>query len=118
MVQLTIDLPNDQVVLSDFDLFQFCLMFCFIPSDERQERMFEEACFKERMRESDLQLDDLQSPALSRLRQQAEQSWQKIFNLSFWNTSLYGDPRRRTIQAAFWELRIEQVRKVQKFIAR
>lgn len=89
MVQLTIDLPNDQVVLSDFDLFHFCLMFCFLPSDERQERMFEEACFKERIRESDLQLGDLQSPALSRLRQQAEQSWQKIFDLSFWNAPLF-----------------------------
>ena len=99
MVQLTIDLPDDQVVLSDFDLFQ-------------------DACSRAGVRESDLQLDDLQSPALNRLRQQAEQSWQKIFNLSFWNASLYGDPRRRTIQATFWELRVEQVRKVQKFIAR
>lgn len=118
MVQLTIDLPDDQVVLSDFDLFHFCLMFCFLPSDEQQDRMFEEACSRAGVRESDLQLNDLQSPALSRLRQQAEHSWQKIFDLSFWNASLYGDPRRRTIQATFWELRIEQVRKVQKFIAR
>lgn len=89
LVCLEIEIPDEKVVLSDFDLWHFVLgdMYLF---DEDEE--FED-------------LEDLPE-------EKKEASWDKVF------VSKDSIAENTYIQATFWELRKEDVRKVQFFRAR
>ena len=47
-----------------------------------------------------------------------EASWERIFDLDHWTPGWDTPPEEQSIQAVFWELRLEQVRKVRHFIAK
>ena len=97
---LEIEIPDQDVLLSDFDAW--CMLLSdFLISDTEQEGCCLEAQY------------EALSP--SEKRRMKEKNWERVFNLSPLNN---GWARRGyEIQANFWELRLEQVRDVRFFRA-
>lgn len=97
---LEIEIPDREVLLSDFDAWCIILSDFLISDTEQEDRCLE------------AQYEAL-SP--SEKRRMKEKNWERVFNLSPLNN---GWARRGyEIQATFWELRLEQVRDVRFFRA-
>ena len=97
---IEIEIPDRDVLLSDFDAW--CIILSdFLISDTEQEGCCLEAQY------------EALSP--SEKRRMKEKNWERVFDLS----PLNSDWMRRgyDIQATFWELRLEQVRDVRFFRA-
>ena len=97
---LEIEIPDREVLLSDFDAW--CMLLSdFLISDTEQEGCCLEAQY------------EALSP--SEKRRMKDKNWERVFDLSPLNN---GWARRGyEIQATFWELRLEQVRDVRFFRA-
>lgn len=91
VVLLTVDIPDDQVLLSDFDLWHLVLNEHYIADNEED--------------------DDNRSHSVEEMHE----SWNKIFNVSAANP-YYSESL--SIQATVWELPMELVKKVEFFIAK
>lgn len=107
MVCLELEVPDEKVLLSDFDLWHFSLndwwlYDCFYPG------YGDEQCDK----------DHEWFDSLSKEEQMAEKekSWERIFNIEPFENDWIS--RGKYVQAVFWELKKEYVRKVQFFTAR
>ena len=97
---IEIEIPDRDVLLSDFDAWCMLLSDFLISDTEQEDRCLE------------AQYEAL-SP--SEKRRMKEKNWERVFNLSPLNN---GWARRGyEIQATFWELRLEQVRDVRFFCA-
>ena len=97
---IEIEIPDRDVLLSDFDAWCIILSDFLISDTEQEDRCLE------------AQYEAL-SP--SEKRRMKEKNWERVFNLSPLNN---GWARRGyEIQATFWELRLEQVRDVRFFRA-
>ena len=97
---LEIEIPDREVLLSDFDAWCMLLSDFLISDTEEEDRCLE------------AQYEAL-SP--SEKRRMKEKNWERVFDLSPLNN---GWARRGyEIQATFWELRLEQVRDVRFFRA-
>ncbi len=119
IVQLTIDIPDEDVLLSDFDLFHYVLNYWYLPIDEQDDILFEEEYKSLGFTLHDLQNFNIQSQKMNCLRKKITSSWNRIFELDKEDSSwLYGKNDKKSIQAAFWELRLERVKKAEIFIAK
>ena len=97
---LEIEIPDRDVLLSDFDAW--CMLLSdFLISDTEQEGCCLEAQY------------EALSP--SEKRRMKDKNWERVFNLSPLNNGW--SRRGYYIQANFWELRLEQVRDVRFFRA-
>ena len=97
---LEIEIPDREVLLSDFDAWCMLLSDFLISDTEEEDRCLE------------AQYEAL-SP--SEKRRMKDKNWERVFDLSPLNN---GWARRGyEIQANFWELRLEQVRDVRFFRA-
>ena len=97
---LEIEIPDRDVLLSDFDAW--CMLLSdFLISDTEQEGCCLEAQY------------EALSP--SEKRRMKDKNWERVFNLSPLNNGW--SRRGYDIQANFWELRLEQVRDVRFFRA-
>lgn len=89
IVLLTIDVPDNLVLLSDFDMWHCVLNQSYLPLTEE---------------------DEIDNPTVS----ETVKSWNKIFQIDvqteYWNTP-------KSTQATFWELRSEWVLKAEHFIS-
>ena len=97
---IEIEIPDREVLLSDFDAW--CMLLSdFLISDTEQEGCCLEAQY------------EALSP--SEKRRMKDKNWERVFNLSPLNNGW--SRRGYYIQANFWELRLEQVRDVRFFRA-
>lgn len=92
---LTLDLPEGQALLSDFDAWQLVLQNGYVADAVTEEEFL-------RLEE---RLDSLPPDALER---ETEASWQHVFLTGPLQTELV--TRGKYIQATFWEIRKEYVR--------
>jgi len=119
MVQLTIEVDDKDVLLSDFDLFHYVLNYWYLPSDEQDDICFEEEYKARGYLWHDLKDSSIQSKEMIILREKIVRSWDKIFELNREDDDwLYGSNNKKSIQAAFWQLRLEQVIKAKVFTAK
>lgn len=119
-VQLTINVPENQVLLSDFDMFHSVLNKSYLSVDEADDEAFDQEFAAAGYSWGEWQNVEIQTEAMQQFRRRIEQSWDRIFDLSNpqgddW-TVLPWD--RRTIQATLWEVRQEQVIKAEVYVAR
>lgn len=95
---IEVDVPDEEVVLSDFDLWSFVLINALISESEEENSLLEK-----------------HYDGLSPEQQQAfkRQNWERIFDL----TPLQNNcgTRGQWIQATFWQLKKEYIRKVRFF---
>lgn len=89
IVLLTIDVPDNLVLLSDFNMWHHVLNDSYLPLSEE---------------------DEIENPTTT----EKLESWNKIFQIdvqtAYWNTP-------KTTQATFWELQKEWVLKAEHFIS-
>lgn len=88
-VCLEIEIPDNKVLLSDFELWHYVLNNWYINNDEEDDKWFDNL-------PKELELNE------------KEKSWMRIFNTT--NSDF--------IQATFFELKIDNVKKVKHFVSR
>lgn len=118
LVLLTIDIDEKDVLLSDFDDWHCVLNYFYLALNEDDDN-----CFCERYEADGFKFHDLndfenKNPKLAEYRKEIERSWRRIFDLQKHTPNWDTPPHEKTIQATFWELKKENVLKVQHFIAR
>ena len=108
-VRLLIIKPKNEVVLSDFDLWHYVLNKWFIntggPEDIETERQL-----------NHYQKDFEQLPDY--LKQKVIKSWDLIFDIDLKIKDLTFPKYKKSIQATFWELHLDEVKKVDFFVAK
>lgn len=115
-VRLACEIPNDQILLSDFMLWHHALNYGYLSLSQAEEEAFE----------TELALCSLThtpSGPLSNpvFHQRILDSWQRIFDLeSVGNPDWLGDQTRdkKVIQGTFWQLSLDQVREITVFTSR
>lgn len=117
MVRIELELPDNQVVLHDYDLWHFPLNnFYLYENDEDDARI------DKWRKEHNIKLTGYQS-SNKEYQQILEQSWLKVFDLEWCKRSIqneqYGTYERgQCIQATFWILKLANVKNVKKFTVR
>jgi hypothetical protein len=109
-VRIELELPEDRVLLSDFDAWHCVLNRCFLSLREQEEEVFTK----------ELERTGVQQgwPYPEPFRSQVVSSWQRIFDLEAGDPEWWGPLSERSIQATFWELSLSQIRRVDTFTAR
>ncbi len=119
MVQLTVEAEMKNALLSDFDLFHYVLNYMYLPLDEKDDKIFEKEYESAGYSWSDLSNTLIENEVMLSLRDKIEKSWDRIFDLSKEDNGwLYGKLDNKTIQATLWQIRLEQVKKAEIFIAK
>ena len=104
-VRLTLEISSADILLSDYDDWHFVLWNAFLACTEAE-------CLEFERREKEL--------GKRTLRAEREASWERIFDLDTVRDAWRGGGGRDSlrVQATFWELRREQVRRVERFRAK
>ena len=108
MVCIELEIPDEKVLLSDFDLWHFVLNDWWLDNelfrDEYTEENYDknQKWFKELSRE--------------RQREEKEKSWEMVLNIEPFDSDWIS--RGNYVQAVFWELKMEWIKKVWRFKAR
>jgi hypothetical protein len=93
-------MPDDQVLLSDFDLWHYVLNRWYLPQRACERR------------------EEIRSTFLARSMDSRMQSWQRIFELDWYLKDVTSPRSKRSIQATIWQLPLSAVRSVAAFRAR
>lgn len=118
MVQMEIQIDSDRLLLSDFDRWVNVLNKAYIVEDESEwDRMDEEI---ERLGTDSYRLftELVNDTRLLPLKEKIMDTWQTVFQLDTHMESWDSPLDKRSVQATFWELRMEDVVKVENFIAK
>lgn len=103
MVCIELEIPDKEVVLTDFDLWWFCISDVWV-SDATNDKEWEER---------DTWYESLSKDEQERLK---IESWETVFDTHLdirpWHE------RGKWVQATFWELRLDCVKNIQYFTAR
>lgn len=102
-VCLEIEIPDDEVFLTDFDAWHFILNDTFVPKSENEKDW-----------EIEWDLYDKMNP--EEKEKYKLNSWNEVFNISPFENDWM--TRGKYIQATFWKLKKENIVKVQFFTAR
>jgi len=118
-VQLEIEIPDEKVLLSDFDVFHCVLNNRYVCSSEEESNKFDE-WYESMMIGYDAgKNDESQNEKLQMVINKIEESWAGIFDLTKEDDRwMYGKNEYKSIQAVFWELREDQVIWAREFIAK
>ena len=112
-VRIEFQKKRHEILLSDFELWHFPYSFkSYIPYSPVDEIEFEEKL-------KNLGLENTEFYQLpQKIKQEIKTSWQHCFNLNFYNADYYNITEKKSIQATFWSLSLDEVIKVDEFIAR
>lgn len=112
-VRLEIKKDNDSVLLSDFELWHTPLSYkTYIGDSEDDANKFDK--FLKLQGLGDMKFENLPD----KIKHKIILSWDKIFDLDF-DCEYYAQPKeKKSIQATFWKLKIDDVIKVDYFVAR
>jgi len=109
-VRIELELPEDSVLLSDFDSWHCVLNRHFLSINDQEDDAF--------ARELERAGVEWRWPYPEPFHARVVSSWQRIFDLEAGDAEWRGTLSERTIQATFWELAISQIRRVDMFRAR
>jgi Domain of unknown function (DUF3841) len=107
-VRMELDIPDDQVVLSDFMLWCDVLNKWYIANNLRDSNKFF----------ADTERMGMYDSWTRRLQIKAEKSWYKVFDMSFHAKGIASPRYKKAIQATFWKISLNQVKDVKFFTAR
>lgn len=102
-VRLQLEIPAEQVLLSDFELWHYVLNNWYLPISLADGELFERKRKKQWITEQKTVI---------------QESWQRIFDLDFAVAEISDVYEKKSLQATFWELKLENVIDVQLFVAR
>jgi len=104
-VRIELEVPEEQLLLSDFDLWHYTLNNWYLPCSEADGERFEQW------------LTDSKPPKAAR-RKEKEKSWKRVFDLEFSAPDIADERSKKSIQACVWEVTLDQVINVDTFTAR
>ena len=108
MVCMELEVPDDKVLLSDFDLWHFPLNNWWLDPELFKDEYSEE--------EYDKNHEWFKGLGKEEQQKEKEKSWEQIFNIEPFESDWIA--RGKYVQGVFWELRREYVKKVWRFTAR
>lgn len=117
-VRMKLDVPDWEVLLSDFDGWHLVLNYCYASESEADSDAFDAWYESLGVDYRDIADRRLDSPELALVRSRIEDSWTRVLGVHQEDED-WGFPwEKRSIQATFWELRREHVLSVEHFISR
>lgn len=109
-VRLELEIPDNEAVLTDFDIWCDILNKNYIPDSHDDYSEFYRVIDKRKLYGFN---------NWSKWHQRkAEKSWQKVFDLSYWVKDFSKPKNKKAIQATFWKISMDQVKDVKFFTAR
>ena len=113
-VRIEFEIDDNDIVLSDFDLWHCPLNYWYLAKDEAEGKSFEDELEKR-----GLDYFDQKPLPVAKYHRRIVQSWLRIFDLD-WDSDWFthADHDKKCIQATFWELRLGMVRKTKEFRSR
>jgi hypothetical protein len=116
IIQLTIEIDDSDVLLSDFHLFHYVLNYWYLPIDEKDSNEFENEYTRLGFAYSDLSNFEIQNQEMKRVRTKIERSWDRVLDLQLEDDDyIYGINSEKSIQATFWQLKTEQIVKAEVY---
>ena len=109
-VLLECDIPDDQVLLSDFGAWHIPLNTGFLALDDHDINRFDFFLKKSGWQRSE--------PIPEPFRSELHKSWELIFDLKSLDNEHWGFISQKSIQASFWEIAIDQVKSHKAFTSR
>ena len=113
-VRFELDLDPSRVLISDFDLWFFPFSGIYLGKNNGEDEEFRK--LKEKAGLDYNYGDNLDLP--DHLMRILHKSWERVFDLSFYRPGYNDGKNKKALQATFWEIRQEDVRKAQEFTAR
>ena len=112
-VRLEFDVDPARVLLSDFELWHYVLGYWYLAANDAEDVYVDAALTAKR-------LDPFRQKLLADdyWHRQILASWERIFDLQGTTIKRGWPPEHKSIQAVLWEIRREDVRRVQFFVAR
>lgn len=111
-VRIEINKNKQDILLSDFDLWHYPLNYWILSSSEEESEAFDQLLTQNKIQFAD------QQNYTAEIKQQIEQSWEKIFNMNYAPEYIASPFEKKSIQATFWSISTSQITKVEKFTAR
>lgn len=112
-VRIEFEIDDNNVLRSDYNMWHAALGYWYLPSSEADDIAFE-------LELKSHDLSYIEQKPLPHLiyHQRIEESWRRIFDLEWFDPYCTSAPDQKAIQAVFWELHLNQIRKVDYFTAR
>lgn len=111
-VRIEFEKPEEKVLLSDFNLWAYVLNYWHIPDSEIEDDWFDNLLTSEGINFID------KENYSQKLKQIVEQSWDKVLDMDYYREYNSEPFESKPIQATFWTLSIDEVKKVDFFTAR
>jgi hypothetical protein len=117
-VRVELQVEDERVLLSDFDLWHYVLNYWYLPTSEKEGESFEK-----KLTGAGLPVfgyTHQKPPAHAKFRREVERSWERIFDLSWTDPEHFIVQRSsdRSIQGTMWGLLLEDVVDMTEFVAR
>jgi len=108
-VLIKLNVPDKLVLLSDFSTWHYALNYWYLPLNELDNKEFKES-----------RLDNFIQEPLSNetYHNKIVESWNKIFDLDWYDEYINDPKNKKMIQATMWEIRLEWVKSVKEFIGK
>ncbi len=105
--------PSNQVLLSDFDLWHSVLNNYYIPDNAQEEQEFDNLL---EVNNVTYPYNPYQNP--KEVQTFIEKSWLKVLDLNYHSEYFPRVVEEQSIQATFWNLSLDEIVKVDKFVAK
>ena len=112
-VRIEFEIDANLVLLSDFELWHYALNYWYLPTSSAEGDTFEMKLAEQGS--SFYKTKPLPDPVFDKA---IRESWERIFNVGWAEEDLAVPRAEKSIQAAFWGLPLESVRRVDEFTAR
>jgi hypothetical protein len=117
-VRVELEVTDNRVLLSDFDLWHYVLNYWYLPESETDGEAFEAKLARVGL--SFFGCNHQRPLPHARYRQAIERSWERIFDTNWADRghAISSPRKKKSIQAALWEVVLDDVVEVRSFTAR
>ena len=112
-VRIEFNCHENMVLLSDFDLWHYVLNYWYLP-----ESVTDGDNFEAELEMKGLSFFKTKPIPHPKYHEKIVRSWNKIFDLDWYEPDLSSPKHDKSIQATVWQLKIDQVRDYKRFKAR
>ncbi|MBC8141250.1 MAG: DUF3841 domain-containing protein [Armatimonadetes bacterium] len=109
-VRIEIEMSETETLLSDFNLWYYCMTYWYISDTEEENNRFEAELL-----EHGLNYYRQKPLPDAKYHAQIERSWERIFDWERVDSSSPLPRAEKWVQAVFWELRLDRVRAMTPF---